>query len=178
MGWDEVKKINSDMMVPLDERATYISGIIPRKSIERTIYGERFDQGEYSEVIIDIIGSGYISKMDFSADATTLHYGGAYALSKFEIEADGKNYVIGARAKVDSKYIYSVYSDFYANASVGIISEEFVEPTDQIGSVSKKFNTELLRFYSYLKVTRFLSSSYYGADKAKVSSSITYSVFV
>lgn len=37
MSWGEVKKINSDLSVPLDERATYVAGIIPRNTIPKTI---------------------------------------------------------------------------------------------------------------------------------------------
>ena len=60
MSWGEVKKINSDANVPLDERMTWFDGYIPRLALGRSCS----KSGEaYSGEILNITGRGYITSM-------------------------------------------------------------------------------------------------------------------
>lgn len=74
MSWGEIKKINSDLSMPLDERMSYISGIIPRgvekKSITGnvgvsvSVDGQNITASDSKEVVVlEIDGSGMISSI-------------------------------------------------------------------------------------------------------------------
>lgn len=69
MSWDEVKKINSDMFVPLDERATYIAGIIPRNKLLKSAgHSKSAFYGNENTTILSIKGSGKILSMSAYAE--------------------------------------------------------------------------------------------------------------
>lgn len=99
MGWDEVKKINSDMFVPLDERMTYIGGIIPRNILETALHLEKnfLDNADVKDdVLLSIKGVGLISTLDIGFRIYIHHsssYPSASSTSVFNIYIDGEPYI-------------------------------------------------------------------------------------
>lgn len=58
MSWDEIRKaVNSDLKVPLNEKAEYVYNIIPRGAIKKS-YSRRQTSGSYSGTILDLQGKG------------------------------------------------------------------------------------------------------------------------
>ena len=73
MSWGEVKKINSDLSVPLDERAKYIAGIIPRNTIPKTITPEA-----NNGVVYEYSGKTIINSLSFSVSVHHTDYSMQY----------------------------------------------------------------------------------------------------
>ena len=62
MSWGEVKKINSDLSVPLDEKYMYAYGILPRKCQLKTI-SKQVSESTFSGEIISVNGKGIVNNI-------------------------------------------------------------------------------------------------------------------
>lgn len=62
MSWDEVSRINSDLMVPLDEKYMYAYGILPRKCQLKTI-SKQVSESTFSGEIISVNGNGIVNNI-------------------------------------------------------------------------------------------------------------------
>lgn len=62
MSWGEVKKINSDANVPLDERMTWVGGIVPRgKTMQTLSVTKKNDESpSWSGDLVNVTGKGML----------------------------------------------------------------------------------------------------------------------
>ena len=65
MSWDEIKKaVNSDLNVPLDERATYFEGLFPRGLVSKKVTHElKYSTEGQESVMLEISGRGFVSSI-------------------------------------------------------------------------------------------------------------------
>lgn len=83
MSWGEVKKVNSDLSIPLDERMGYVVGAVPRGVISKCISST----GTGAEVeILNIEGSGGITEMTVTGAVNAATFGGYTANIKVYID--------------------------------------------------------------------------------------------
>lgn len=66
MSWGEVKKINSDLNVPLNERMGYVGGVIPRGAIKKVIQS---NTPRAKATILDISGKGVVDKVELAVSS-------------------------------------------------------------------------------------------------------------
>lgn len=90
MNWDEVSRINSDLMVPLDERMKYINGILPRgiasKNVSKTV-----KLSSFSGEVLNVSGSGVVMGATCSCES----YNRTYARISIDIDNGEKIITVG-----------------------------------------------------------------------------------
>lgn len=79
MSWGEVKKINSDVSVPLNERMGYVNGLIKRGAVANTLsmttlkYQQNVDAVNDIE-LLNVSGAGYVDGIDISSNSGADYY--------------------------------------------------------------------------------------------------------
>lgn len=123
MSFVEVKKINSDMSVPLDERLTYVGGIIPRglptkrctrNVIANTASGHVVNTPMVT-TLMDAEGRGWITDFKFSVSKAKSYVSAALTVT---IYVDDEVFFTFA-ATIPS------YNNNGGNASVEVITDNF-----------------------------------------------------
>lgn len=100
MSWSEVKKINSDLSVPLDERAKYVAGIIPRslnvKTLSGSVSNSFLNDGSFPKTkestISEVTGSGLVTSIFVNIPKSDGNVGNVYA--ELEIELDDRSIIV------------------------------------------------------------------------------------
>lgn len=159
MSWGEVKKINSDLSVPLDERASYVGGVI-RRNVEKRSVEKDFYSGSdtVKETILDISGSGALQYIQVfnTAQGTSNSY------VKCKIQIDNNDPI---EIKMVSNGAYGVVLDINTDVNsifTDVFSREITVSEHRVVTNSLVTNTPLV-FKNQLKLSCEIGG--YGVSK-------------
>ncbi|MGN0337907.1 MAG: hypothetical protein ACI4EE_10480 [Lachnospiraceae bacterium] len=169
MGWDEVKKaINSDLNVPLNERMTYIDGILPRGLNGNTVSKSG---SNYNGELLNITGRGFIciAKALGSVDPNNKVYLSATMDIYIDENTDNSRYI--------KLYAYSSSSNSSPSASISFDKDNLfqtlsIEPSILLQNDSRIINKPI-EFKESLRVNVSIANSF----SYTASVTITYAIF-
>lgn len=165
MSWGEVKKINSDLNVPLDERMGYVGGIIPRGTVQKQVTKQiSYSDGVFNGEILSVNGKGAL------ASAVVTCYAGsttdAYSACEIDIDDGSRIITIGDITTNTTKGKAGFYVDLSASFSdIGVMDESEISiPADAYYTVNKP-----ILFEKSLKVTAKLFTKKVSASTCSIN---------
>lgn len=156
MSWGEVKKVNSDLSVPLNDRMGYVAGNMPRGVIQKSVSkGITGDGSTFNGTILDISGRGVVSGI-----STSRYNDSCRAIVTVDIDNGKKTITVSSGASV-SVNLQNLFSTVDVSGSEIDISSS--------GSLN-----DLIYFEESLKVSCDLYANVNVSTTYAASASVTY----
>lgn len=168
MSWGEVKKINSDLSMPLDERMKYINGILPRgianKNVSKTV-----KLSSFSGEVLNISGSGVVMGATCSCES----YNETYARISIDIDNGEKIITIGDTVQRTSGVNTSFAFDIDSSTSDFLESDNVLD----VPVNSRKTINFLIEYKKSLVVTMDIYSEKSNNVGSASSATFNYGIY-